>query len=79
MVLMRDIKGKEDAINIAKKLNQQLTRVIEDSQGKVTVTASIGITVCQGKGDYETLYKQADDALYNTKKNGRNGRTLYGE
>ena len=80
MVLMRDIKGPEDAENIAMKLNKQLTREISDSQGSVTVTASIGITICDGDNyDFETLYHQADEALYITKNNGRNGRTMYGK
>jgi len=80
MILMRDIKGGNDALKISEKLNEQLTQEVKDSQGMVTVTASIGITVCDGSiRDYQTLFEQADKALYDTKERGRNGRTLYTE
>ena len=80
LVFMTDIKGPEDAIGISKKLNELLTRPISNSQGDVTVTASIGIAVFDGDDvDYETLFGMADKALYITKENGRNGYTLYQE
>ena len=79
MILMRDIYNGNDALKIAAKLNQLLTRDVSDSQGLVTVTASIGITVCDGViTDFQKLYEQADRALYDTKERGRNGRTLFG-
>lgn len=78
LVFMTDIKGSEDAVGISAKLNKILTRPVKNSQGEVTVTASIGIAVLDGAAyDYETLFGMADRALYITKENGRNGRTLY--
>lgn len=78
MVFMADIRGKEDAINICMRLNKSLTRKLKDASGSVTVTASIGISMCEGSGnDFEKLYKEADKALYTTKENGRNGLTLF--
>lgn len=77
MVLMDDIKGSEDALNIAEKLNSLLTRHLKDSQGEVTVTASIGIVMLGDKmHDFRSMYEAADRALYATKQNGRNGRTI---
>lgn len=90
MILMNDIKGSEDAMIIAEKLNAALTRIIEISGSLVTVTASIGIAVYDSDL-YETenttendngylfklMYERADSALYKTKEKGRNGCTLY--
>ncbi len=78
MVFMADIKGEEDAINISAKLNKMLTKKIVKSEGEVTVTASIGIAICDSSiTDYGTLFERADAALYKTKQNGRNGKTVY--
>ena len=41
------------------------------------VSASIGIALTSREAqDFETLYRKADDALYMSKKNGRNNYTL---
>jgi len=78
MVFMTDIKGPEDALGICKKLNQTLTRPISNSEGKVTVTASIGIAMLDNTNlSYSTLFEMADKALYITKEGGRNGTTLF--
>lgn len=78
LVFMTDIKGADDAVGISKKLNKLLTRNVNNSQGNVTVTASIGIAILDdNQYDYETLFGMADKALYVTKENGRNGHTLY--
>lgn len=80
LVFMTDIKGVEDAVGISAKLNSLLTRPVKNSQGDVTVTASIGISILGDNGtDYKTLFGNADRALYITKENGRNGYTLYGQ
>jgi diguanylate cyclase len=36
------------------------------------VTVSIGVMAYSGHTDYEKIVKEADDALYRAKKNGRN-------
>ncbi|MCQ2494295.1 MAG: diguanylate cyclase [Lachnospiraceae bacterium] len=80
MVLMDDIRSEEDALKMARKLNFLLTRKLTDSRGEVKITSSIGIAVLPEEPiDYETLYRQADLALYRTKETGRDGTTVYGE
>ena len=50
---------------------------IEELKGR-TLTTSIGIAYAPDHGvTYIDLYKHADMALYETKRNGRNGYTLY--
>lgn len=78
MVFMTDIKGEDDALVISGRLNKMLTKRIQKSDGEVTVTASIGIALCDPSiTTYEELFEHADSALYHTKENGRNGKTLY--
>lgn len=78
MVFMTDIKSADDAIMISGRLNKMLTKKIHKSDGEVTVTASIGIAICDSSmTDYEKIFEHADSALYITKQNGRNGKTVY--
>ena len=42
------------------------------------ISTSIGVAIAPDAGtDFEQLYKNADRALYQTKKNGKNGFTIY--
>ena len=78
MVFMTDIRGEEDAVAISGRLNKMLTKQIVKSDGSITVTASIGIAICDPSiREYEDLFARADSALYKTKENGRNGKTVY--
>ena len=80
MIFMTDIKSENDAVSISARLNKMLTKRIVKTQGEVTISASIGIAICDSDmTDYEALFKRADKALYTTKENGRNGNTLYKE
>lgn len=78
MVFMTDIKNADDAIMISGRLNRMLTKRIQKSDGEITVTASIGIAICDASiTEYDVLFSHADSALYKTKEGGRNGKTLY--
>lgn len=62
----------------AQALSAGLRDSIMTDSGACSVTASIGIAVYPDMGvDFETLYKNADCALYHTKKNGKNGYTIF--
>lgn len=41
------------------------------------VTCSIGVTFCDDKRSIEEIYKNADDALYRAKQNGKNQITFF--
>ena len=44
----------------------------------VEVTASVGIALYPDDGkDFAELFTKADTALYNTKRNGKNGYSMY--
>lgn len=78
MVLMRDVATPEDAVHRAKGLCQKIQEMQLEALGDTQITCSIGLAFYPENGTtYEELYRCADQALYITKKNGRNGYTVY--
>ena len=69
IILMRNINTAENALQLAGRISKQ----IEDAfPAEPCVTVSIGISVCPEHGSgYEELFRAADAALYEVKKNGR--------
>lgn len=71
----------EDYIEIkAKKLIKELNIKLTEENKSCAISASIGISIIKGgKGDFITAYKNADIALYISKKNGKNGFTVFND
>lgn len=64
----------------AVELNGQLQYSFVMENKSARISASIGIAVSPRDGaEFELLYKNADSALYETKKKGKNGYTVYGK
>lgn len=62
----------------ARELSDALDRTCSDQTSSWKMSASIGVSIVPEDGmDFETLYKNADKALYETKQRGKNGYTLY--
>ncbi len=73
VLCIRD-RSKEVAISIVESIREDLKGYSEDFE----VTASIGISFYRGEAvDLEKLYQQADHALYESKKNGRDQYTIF--
>jgi two-component system CheB/CheR fusion protein len=73
VVLLGNLISIEDIIPIANKLLTEIRKPLEVAGHSVLTGASIGITVYPMDGDSpETLMKNADSAMYEAKKNGRN-------
>jgi two-component system CheB/CheR fusion protein len=73
IVLLSDLGCAEDIVPIANKLLTELRQPMEVSEQTVQSGTSIGITVYPMDGDTpEALMKNADSAMYEAKKNGRN-------
>ena len=55
---------------IAEQLRETIGQL--PAYGKITVTASFGISSAKGKQiDFDALYRRADQALYHAKRHGR--------
>lgn len=69
------INDYDQIVDIAKRINQMFEETYESKGIICTISASIGVAITD-LNDYESAFKKADDALYNTKKNGKNGYTI---
>ncbi|MBM3709930.1 MAG: GGDEF domain-containing protein, partial [Actinobacteria bacterium] len=78
LLLLPDIKSKEDAEKIAEKILLNFQEKFIISGKKFTATLSIGIAIYPDDGeDSSTLLKNADTALYDVKDSGRNNYRFY--
>ncbi|HVM39464.1 MAG TPA: PAS domain S-box protein, partial [Acidimicrobiia bacterium] len=75
-VLCEDLAGTEEAIAVAERLRELLTRPIELSdhqgvRGSVTPGASIGVAYLAPGADADAVTRDADAAMYHAKSQGR--------
>ncbi len=64
----------------AQKVNTAFTKTYSNENKSVVISASIGVANYPNHGvDFETLYMNADIALYNRKADGKEGYTVYDE
>ena len=77
-VLMKNVASKEIAERKAKQLIESIQQIKIDEFPDLSVSISVGIAYAPNNGkSYIELSKCADKALYETKKNGKNGYTVY--
>lgn len=77
MVYMNNIEAS-DACRLAGKLEDQIQHAFNDEEFAGEISMSIGIAASPIHGDvFDLLYKNADSALYNVKKNGKASYSLY--
>jgi diguanylate cyclase (GGDEF)-like protein/PAS domain S-box-containing protein len=73
IVLFTDFKDAGELAHIAKRIGECIQYPIRIHDKELVITASIGISVYPADGDnLESLFKNADTAMYQAKKNGRN-------
>jgi diguanylate cyclase (GGDEF)-like protein/PAS domain S-box-containing protein len=77
VVLLPDLRSDKDAEEISQKLLAAVARPIRIGKHEIIVTASIGISFFPGCDDVDSLFKNADFAMYRVKNNGRNGSQIY--
>lgn len=67
-------KYPENIKNVEKYCQHMIekTKVVEYRGNNIETSISIGVVVSDSKTTYDELYKIADEALYEVKKNGRN-------
>lgn len=74
----RGIRTHQSVKALAKTICSQVEQIQTPMPGGITLSCSIGITVCDGEQKtFEQVYKEADDALYVVKGAGRNGTAFY--
>ena len=81
IVLLADIKNRDDAGQVAENIVEDLSSPFELLQGHdVNIGVSVGISLCPQHSDISlTLMEQADVALYQAKNNGRGRFAYYSE
>lgn len=78
VVLMKNINTKKHAEARARNLAESIRRIEIPTIKDYTITSSMGLTFAPQHGQsFEELYICADIALYETKRNGRDGCTMY--
>jgi len=79
IILLHDVKEIANVHKVAHKIIEVFKQSITVNETALAVTLSIGISVYPEGGDsYETLFKNADEALYQVKRSHRNHYRIYG-
>jgi len=77
-VLLTDVSNTQDAAKAAQRLLSALSEPFIIGDNEVFITASVGIAVYPSDGkDIETLLINADVAMYEAKKHGKNNYQYY--
>ncbi len=77
-IILSGLSYASDAENVAQKLLDSFNHPVMLGNHEVAIGASIGIAMCPDDGeDFESLIKNADAAMYQCKKAGRNTLRFY--
>ncbi len=77
-VLLQELDHAEDAIAIAEKIVVSVSHPLKINNNAIQITVSIGIAMYPDDGNNaETLMKNADLAMYQAKKRGRNNYQFF--
>jgi len=72
-IVLQELKNRQDAASMAQKVLRAVADPINVDGHRLYITTSIGITIYPDDGeDAETLLKNADNAMYRAKADGRN-------
>lgn len=78
ILILEDIRGQQDPIEVARRITESISGMIQVNEHKIYCSASIGITIYPDDGvDVETLVKNADMAMYKAKKHGKNNFSMF--
>ncbi len=77
LIIQTEVSHRFAAANVADKIVKQMASPFQVNDKTITIGASIGISLYPEHGeDSRTLLKKADDAMYYTKRIGKNGYTF---
>lgn len=78
MIMLAEINHAEDAAVVARRILETLREPLTLAGHNVFVTPSIGIAVFPHDGEeVDTLFKNADTAMYHAKRSGKNAYQFY--
>ena len=78
LVAFLPVQSREEGERKAGELVAALHREVVASAGSCAISASVGVALSPEAGvDFETLYQNADLALYQAKRQGKNGYAVY--
>ncbi|MCB1808310.1 MAG: diguanylate cyclase, partial [Candidatus Competibacteraceae bacterium] len=73
IIVLNSIEHVDNVLQVAQRITEALAQPFEIDQQAVRVTSSIGISLFPNDGeDEETLFKNADMAMYHAKGTGKN-------
>ena len=75
--IVRDIESVDDAIGAARRLLAVLEQPVRTGNHDLTVTGSVGIVIPGPRAEPEMVLRDADTAMYQAKKSGRNTYALF--
>jgi diguanylate cyclase (GGDEF)-like protein len=77
-VAFAEVERDEDAHDMAERIRKGLSEPIEFGEAHLAVTSSIGVVVtCEDSDDPALVLRDADNAMYDAKRAGRNRVVLY--
>ncbi len=77
-VILESVVNDEDIIHVTERIIENVDTPFDIGGEEARVTASVGVSVYPRDGEnMEELVKKADDAMYISKKNGKNMFTFY--
>ena len=77
VVLLPDLRSDKDTEEICQKLLAAVAQPIRIGKHEIIVTASIGVGMFPSCEDVDSLFKNADFAMYRVKNSGRNGSQVF--
>ncbi|MGB7180501.1 MAG: EAL domain-containing protein [Burkholderiaceae bacterium] len=73
VIVASNLKSTNDAAIIARRINSVMSQAFQTQEAEVYIGSSVGISIFPNDaGDAENLLKQADAAMYEAKRSGRN-------
>ena len=78
IIFLKDLASRDVAEEKARQLLNMFQHLFQSEKRPIEVTCSIGVALCPQDGqDFQTLYQNADLALYRAKSIGKNNYKLF--
>ena len=78
VIIMDNVRSRDDINPVVKRILEMVARVIPFHGHDCVIGASIGISICPEHGrDVDALITNADDAMYDIKKSGKNNYAYF--